>query len=190
MRKLALGLLGLAAACSGDDTTTPDARKSCPTGDLGAAPQIELYQDTGTGSGAMIQAMDSVPLIQPPQGGWVFYVVPRISNMDACGIQLATSLVDTVSGQVVVFESRPSTLMDDGNGWAVAINEGSYGLVAACPQVTPSRDLDNETYTLTVTATDTAGRMATTSIPITPTCSDSFCTCQCAKDYQLGQVCP
>jgi hypothetical protein len=180
-----LVLSSLLVACSGGGAT-PDA-KDCTVGDLSMAPEIQLFFD---GIPMMFQPMDPVPLEQPIQGGWVFYVEPHIRNMEACHVQLTTSLTDTVSNSVVVFESRTATLSLDGTGWAVPINEENDGLVAACPQSQLSRNLDGQPYLLQVVAMDPGGRQAQASVQLVPTCSESFCTCQCDASYKLGDSCP
>ena len=176
--RLALALIAL-GACS-------DPPKDCTVGDLAMAPEIQLFYD----GGAMVQAMDAVPLKQPIQGGWVFYVEPHIRNMDACHVQLTTSLTDTASNQVVVFESRTATLTPGDTGFAVPINEENDGLVAACPQGQLSRNINDNAYLLQVVALDPEGRQAQASIQVVPTCSEAFCTCQCNSGYKLGDSCP
>ncbi|HEY4178826.1 MAG TPA: hypothetical protein VGM90_18395 [Kofleriaceae bacterium] len=171
------------SACSGGDG------KDCPLGDLSAPPEMQLFQHVGVGEPVALQPMDSIALEQPPQGGWVFYIVPHVSNLDGCGLQLETSLIDTVSQQIVVFESRPVTLADDGTGVGVPLDVSGEGLVAACPQAMPSRDLFGVPYTLHVVATDVHGQSAEAKVDIVPMCSDPYCTCQCSASYHLGDDC-
>ena len=174
----------LLAACSGDD------QKNCTVGDLTLAPVIDLYYRGVDGTSKAMQAMDAVPLEQPEQGGYVFYVEPHIHNMDACSVQLTTTLTDMANNSIVVFESRTSTLAPDGTGAAVPINSENDGLVAACPQGQLDRNINDNTYLLTVLAVDPKNRMATASLQVVPTCADSLCTCQCKSTYRLGDPCP
>jgi hypothetical protein len=173
--------------CSSKPMAIPDAR-SCPVGDLGAAPELELFHNDPANP-MKIASMDSIALEQPPQGGWVFYVEPHARNMDVCGLALTTSLTDTCTHTIVVLETRPVSLEDDGTGWGVPRNIAGDGLVAACPQAMPTRDLDGQPYVLDVVATDRDGRTAKASIEIVPNCSDPFCTCQCSRSYRLGDSC-
>lgn len=178
----------LFAACSGG-AASMDA-KNCTVGDLTLAPEIELYYLGVDGTSKVMQPMDSVPLEQPIQGGYVFYVEPHLRNMDACHVQLTTSLTDVVSNAIVVFEARTSTLTVDATGFAVPVNAENDGLVAACPQSQLSRNINDNAYLLQVVALDPNGRQAQASIQVVPTCSEAFCTCQCNSGYKLGDSCP
>jgi hypothetical protein len=171
--------------CSGGAADT----NACPVGDLGAAAELELFHQDDRGTAVPTQAMDAVELVQPPQGGWVFYVIPHVRNMNGCELQLSTSLIDTISHQIIVFESRPVSLTDEGTGWGEPANVSGDGLVAACPQAMAMRDLDENPYTLDVVALDGAGRRAESMVDVVPTCSDPFCRCQCDHLYHLGDNC-
>ena len=162
--------------------------KVCTISMAGGAPTLQLFHTNAAGDEVNTQSMDEVPMEQPPQGGWVFYVIPHATNMD-CQVQLTTSLTDTCSNQVVVFESRPVVLEDDGTGWGVPINTSNDGLVAACPQSAITRNLYDVPYLLDVVAEDKDGHRAEVSVQVVPTCSDPYCRCQCDRTYQLGDTC-
>ncbi|MDB4956882.1 MAG: hypothetical protein JWO36_4451 [Myxococcales bacterium] len=179
----------LSAACSGPSMTPQDAPKSCPIGDLTSTPEIELFQIGTDGTYVVIKPMDTIPLLQPPQGGWVFYIAAHARNVDGCQLQLKTSLQDVCTNQVVTLESRAIVLEDDGTGWGVPINQSNDGLVAACPQIGLSRDLTGEPYLLRVVVTDSGGRHAEASVQVVPVCSDPYCLCQCGQNYHLGDNC-
>src|SRR5450432_409665 len=115
----------LLAACSGGGGAQPDA-KDCTVGDLSLAPTIELYYVTVGGTSAVMVPMGNVPLTQPIQGGYVFYVEPHLQNIDSCSVQLSTSLRDATSNNLVTFESRTISMVVD-QGWAVPTNDQNDG---------------------------------------------------------------
>ena len=179
----------LLAACSGGAAAPPDA-KDCTVGDLSLDPEIELFYVTVGGDSAAMVPMGDVPLMQPIQGGYIFYVEPHLRNIDGCSIQVTTSLRDAASNNLVTFESRTISTAVDDQGWAVPTNEQNYGEVAACPQVQLDHNLYDQPYIVDLVAEDPEHRQAHSSVQVTPTCSEAFCYCQCNATYKLGDPCP
>jgi hypothetical protein len=137
------------------------------------------------------QPMAQVPLIAPPQGGWIVLLGVRAKNVDALNTTLTTALVDPCDGQVLQLDSRLTRLDMGADGWAVS-SLTSFGNLPVCPQLTSTRDLDNVPYTVTVSVEDDNGQSATSSLTIVPTCPTdaSRCPCECDRDYVVGNACP
>ncbi|MEO8702915.1 MAG: hypothetical protein ABI867_22915 [Kofleriaceae bacterium] len=162
-------------------------------GDLTAPPQIELVHLDELNTIVDTQAMAIVPLIAPPQGGWIVLLGVRATNLDGCGLTLTTALVDGCNGQIIKVDSRPSGLDPDPDrsGWGVTTANG-FGNLPVCPQLTATRDLYDVPYEVRVAIEDRDGRTAQGSITIVPTCpaGDTRCDCECDRDFIVGNACP
>jgi hypothetical protein len=134
-----------------------------------------------------------IPLEFPPQGGYVMYVGARVRNLDAC-VEIAGSLRDATTGNEVGFDSRSTTLRRAADGWGEpdASNLANLSNVNGCPAYGP-RDVHATPYDLVVRVVDSAGRVATVTHRITPTCLQTDltqraeCICTCSANYTLGR---
>ncbi len=138
----------------------------------------------------------SVAMIVPPQAGWVIYVGARATNIDPCELDLKGVLKDTATGQLRVDE-RTINLKPRGDGWGAPIDNDPLGSdlsnVPVCPNQWASNDMYATPFELTVSLTERGGRSASKTIKVNLSCAEpqfkASCSCQCKKDYKLGQVC-
>jgi hypothetical protein len=181
----------LLIACGGGGNETPDAPQAvpCPIGDLSAPAEMQIIHLDENNAVVETQAMQSVPLIAPPQGGWIVLLGVRAKNLD-CRPVLATALLDTCDNQVLQLDRRSTQLDVGADGWGVS-SLTSFGNLPVCPQLTAARDLNGVPYTIKVSIEDAAGQKATSSLTVVPTCMDgaSRCACECNHDYVLGGDC-
>jgi hypothetical protein len=189
----------LAAACPGGDDDTPPQPDAadCLVGDPGKPLEIEVvlrqvdgtYVVAGEGAQAQIQT--------PPQAGKVIYPGVRARNVSSCNLQLTTALKDECAGITISVEARPVRLRPTADGWAEPLDPAQiseYGNLPVCPRANATRDLEGESYLLEAIARAPDGRMAMRALHVTPVCGaepglEDMCTCECDKDYQLGQAC-
>jgi hypothetical protein len=68
----------------------------------------------------------------------------------------------------------------------------TFGNLPVCPQLTATRDLHDVPYIIKVSVEDADGQKATASLTVVPTCpvEASRCTCECDRDYVVGNECP
>ncbi len=181
----------LLIGCGGGGNATPDAPEAvpCPIGDLSAPTEMEIVHLDQNSAVIETQAMQTVPLIAPPQGGWIVLLGVRAKNID-CRPMLATALIDTCDNQVLNIERRPTQLDVGSDGWGVS-SLTSFSNLPVCPQLTAARDLTNVPYTVTVAIDDGDGHKAESSLTVVPSCLDgtSRCACECNHDYVVGADC-
>ena len=182
----------LLIACGGGGGGTVDAPQAvpCPVGDVSAPAVMQIVHLDENNAVIETQPMQSVPLIAPPQGGWIVLLGVRAKNLD-CRPVLTTALVDACDNQILQIDRR-STQLDVGtDGWGVS-SVTSFGNLPVCPQLTAARDLHGVPYAVTVSIEDAAGQKATSSLTVVPTCLDgtSRCACECSHDYVIGADCP
>lgn len=205
MRALhAVAIVALAAGCSdetepGDAASTSGAATSCKVGFLGdpaLAPELRLTARGASGVSVDLDDGGTIPIITPPQGGRVLFVGVRVTNVNACGVKLAGSVRDAVTGEERL-DARTVNLDVGDDGWGTSrdTNIGTFANIPVCPNLWSSNDLYDQPIALTLTVTDREKRVATTTITVTPTCSEgepllAECLCICAKGYELGATCP
>jgi hypothetical protein len=181
----------LLIGCGGGGSATPDAKEAlpCPIGDLSAPAEIQIVHLDENNAVIETQAMQTVPLIAPPQGGWIVLLGVRAKNID-CRPMLTTALVDTCDDQILSIDVRSTQLDVGADGWGVS-SLTSFGNLAVCPQLTAARDLTSVPYTMRVAIEDAAGQKAESSLTVVPTCPDgtSRCACECNHDYVVGREC-
>ncbi len=187
---LAAGVLAI--GCGSD--AKPDAHLDlhCPIGDLSAPAEIQIVHQDASSSVIATQPMAAVPLIAPPQGGWIVLLGVRAKNIDGCDTNLTTALVDACDGQILQVDRRPTQLDLGTDGWGQS-SINMFGNLPVCPQLTAARDLDNVPYLITVSIEDDGGQKATASLTVVPTCpadAGSRCPCECDRDYVVGNACP
>ena len=218
-RGLALlaGVLGLAmtAGCTsnslGPSGRCADGTKASLFGDPALPIQLQLGQlkyvkqevpsQQGLESDVTVSASfqpladgDTLDLRLPPEGGMVAWVGAQATNLDGC-ITIRGSLIDD-SGTVVATEQRETTLIPvpgrPGWGEPDPFHFDQWANVPVCP-VFSGPDRIGRAYTLSVTIIDDAGRQATASAVVTPTCADedpgrnAECQCECLAGYMLGK---
>jgi hypothetical protein len=188
-------ILVVAAGCSAQPAPAPDVAPvaRCPIGDPTQPAQLEIIH-LDTAFQVVTTTPDGVvPLVQPPQGGWIAMLGARATNIDGCRVDLTTSFRDTASGPVIKVDRRPTTLDDAGDGFGVTSAIG-IGNLPFCPQLTAARDLHDQPYVVTVSLDDAYGQHAEQSLTIIPVCPDpdptGRCLCECSKDYVVGGACP
>jgi hypothetical protein len=193
IRFQAVALAGaIALGCTGAEPPPPDALEAqpCPIGDLAAPAELEIVHLDAQNTVIASTAMATVPLIQPPQGGWIVLLGARARNIDGCRISLTTALVDPCNGEILKIDQRPTRLIAGSDGWGVSSVTG-FSNLEVCPHITSVRDLDDVPYILRVRIEDDQGRAAQTEITLVPTCPAgiAMCNCQCARDYVVGSQC-
>ncbi|HEX4420137.1 MAG TPA: hypothetical protein VH165_19615 [Kofleriaceae bacterium] len=178
----------LLGSCGGSDKPTA---KSCPIGDPTAPAELQIVNlEADQATVNLTQASDLVPLVPPPQGGWIVLLGARARNLDGCQLTLTTALVDACTGQILQVDVRPTQLELGDDGWGVS-SLTTFGNLPVCPQLTATRDLHDVPYIVKVVVEDTHGQKASAQLSIIPTCGTepSRCTCECARDYVMGQSC-
>jgi hypothetical protein len=208
---LALGMMLAASGCgqnAPDETAATGGPvagcKLAPVGDVSKPIEMKLVaagvNDQGlmqfAGTPKPIADGSVIPMIVPPQGGWVIYVGARANNIDPCGVQVKGVLTDPATQQVTVDE-RTAKLTVGTDGWAGPLEHdplaGALANVAVCPNQWASNDMYGNTFKLTVTLTERSGRSASQSIDVKLECAEAqyknSCSCQCKKNYVLGESC-
>jgi hypothetical protein len=178
-------------ACGGESTPDAPEAQSCPIGDMSAAPEVEIMHLDAQSAVVQTQAMAQVPLIPPPQGGWIVLLGAKARNIDGCRLNLKTVLVDTCNNEIIGLDSRPTKLVVGSDGWGVS-SVTMFGNLAVCPQQTATRDLHDAPYKVQVILDDDDGKKGQAEMMIVPVCPANMplCTCQCGRDYKLGTDCP
>ncbi len=201
------GIAGLAvlhgAGCQGAPETTsvgdagPDAGPACSTpyaGEQGAAAQIEVI---ALGPGQALNVVDagaSVPLVFPPQGGRVIFAGVRALNLDPCAVTLAGALRDEATMEVRV-DTRIVNLVPAGGGWVESnpTDISTFSNIPVCPNEWSMTSIYGAAYQLVTSVTDSAGKTATETLEVHPTCAEpenlAECLCICMAGYVLGQSC-
>lgn len=195
---LALGFALLAtAACASDAPTEPPPIAGCTDpflGDPSKPMDLELVYLGVDETTRPLNDGDSLPMIVPPQGGWVVFVAGLVSNVDPCGATLKGVLRDPTSGAVRVDE-RTARLVatTDGRGGPADGDISTFANVATCPNQWAAQALPGNPIELTYSVTDRGGRSAKKTITVIPECAEiqyaNSCKCQCKKDYVLGETC-
>lgn len=191
-RRLAPLLLG-AAACSGGGASVDasiDARR-CPIGHPGEPVELEIVHLDAEDLVYTTQPDEQVPLLPPPQGGFILLLGARATNLDGCNLQLTTSFRDPCSDEIIKIDQRPTILEDTGDGWGIT-SLSSYGNLPLCPQVTSVHDLHDQPYIISVALRDLDGNQGEKELRVVPVCPPDapLCTCQCDHNYVVGGACP
>ena len=156
---------------------------------------IDVLQADGTV--APLAQGDALPLLFPPQGGFVSYVGVSATNVESCGVQITGALRD-LSTQEVRVDSRTINLQPTQSGWGASGANGmasasNFSNIPACPNEWSSTNIYGTLYGLEVTLQDARGHTITSKIDVTPQCAQpdlvSQCLCWCQKGYVLGQAC-
>lgn len=185
-RLAALALVPLhAAGCGGGASGV-----HCPIGDLASPAELEIVHLDTSNTVIQSQPMASVPLVAPPQGGWIVLLGARARNIDGCQVTLTTALVDACDGQIIQIDRRPTHLDPGADGWGTS-TVNTFGNLPVCPQLTATRDLHDVPYVINVVVEDTGGQKASASLTVVPTCpaGSALCLCQCSRDYVVGSDC-
>ncbi|HVK89198.1 MAG TPA: hypothetical protein VM513_33985 [Kofleriaceae bacterium] len=193
VRTAAALALVLVTGCSdgGGGDAPVDALVRCPLGDPAAAPEMEIVHLDADLTVVETMPDAEVPLIVPPQGGWILMLGVRATNIDGCQLNLTTSFRDVDDPAIIKLDQRPAKLEPTSDGWGIS-TPSTVGNLPICPQVTALRDLYDQPYVVTVAIEDIDGKRASRDLTIIPTCpaGDPRCTCECDRDYVLGGPCP
>jgi hypothetical protein len=189
-RRFALAFAVLATAALGCGGEDPPQTKPCPIGDMSAAPELQIVHLDAQNTVITTQPMQVVPLLQPPQGGWIVLLGARARNIDGCRLTLTTVLIDGCNGEILDLDQRPTVLVEGSDGWGVS-SATTFGNLPVCPHLTAARDQHNAPYRMQVVIEDDDGRKATSELTLVPACPPNtpLCTCQCARDYVIGAEC-
>ncbi len=194
-----LAAASLTACSLGDPSAEP-----CTTGFLGSKsgpPMIEVIEVQPDDS--IVDAVDGGPIaiMAPPQGGRVIFAGIRATNVDGCGLQLTGAIRDPSSKQVK-FDSRTVDLTATTGGWGasgvgtVSDRISDFANIPVCPNQTFDTDVYGHPYSLEMSLVDRGGRTASTTLVVTPYCSDTgpgtaaYCACICAAHYSSTETCP
>lgn len=152
--------------------------------------EIQIIHQDANSAIIETQPMGQVPLIAPPQGGWVVLLGVRAKNIDPQA-NITTALVDACDSQLIQIDMRPTRLDAGADGWSQS-SLTTFGNLPVCPQLTATRDLHDVPYIIKVSVEDADGQKATASLTVVPTCpvEASRCTCECDRDYVVGNECP
>jgi hypothetical protein len=112
----ALGGAVLLIGCGSD----PKPIMRCPIGDVSSPAELQIVHQDASFSVVETQPMAQVPLIAPPQGGWIVLLGVRARNIDGCQATLKTALVDPCDNQILQLDSRPTHLDMGADGWGVS----------------------------------------------------------------------
>jgi hypothetical protein len=183
---LAAGVLG----CGGEGGTDAPVTQPCPIGDMSAPPELEIVHLDAQNAVISTQPMQIVPLMQPPQGGWIVLLGARARNIDGCRLMVTAALIDGCNGEIIDLDRRPTMLVEGSDGWGVS-SATTFANLPVCPHPTATRDLNEVPYRMQVVVEDDDGRKATTELTLVPKCPANapMCNCQCARDYTLGSDC-
>lgn len=202
---LALACTWLVVGCDGDGSSidagvhdAPDTGDAvdatvdkCKIGDPSAPIELQFMNWDAASVIVPTQANQPVALLPAEQGGWAAVLGARARNLDGCDVKMTTAVVDTVNNQIIAIDQRDTLLAVDAEGWGVSAAD-TFSHLGLCPQVTSTRNLHGEPYILRIRLEDLNGKTASAQITVVPTCpaGPSLCTCECDKDYVLGQTCP
>lgn len=175
------------------DAAGDDAAVDAPP----AIPEIELMYRSRDGSAVPCAPDAPVPLVLPPQGGFVMLVGLRAKHVDLSSVMITASIRDTVTDQVLSLEQRPVTLTVGADGWAVPDMPSSlsnWSNLPACPLASATRDTFDQPYLLRIAVQDATGAQADAKLTIVPSCdagsAGDTCRCECKRGYMLGDPCP
>jgi hypothetical protein len=188
---IAAAALVVPAGCGGSHGAAADAgARPCPIGDLAAPAELEIVHLDGSNAVIHTQAMAQVPLLPPPQGGWIVLLGARARNLDGCNATLTTVLIDGCDQQIIKVDKRPTRLEPGADGWGTS-TVTTFGNLPVCPQLTAKRDLHDVPYNVQVVVEDPGGQKASATLAVVPVCppGDALCTCQCDRDYVIGSSC-
>jgi hypothetical protein len=193
-------LVAALSSCSPSESHPPPASDSgaCVFGDPTKPMELELAVIGPGNARANIDDGADVPLVFPPQGGRVVFVGVRVTNIDACEVQLTGAMRDEATKQVRV-DARTILLRDAGGGFAVndlaqgSPDISSFSNVPVCPNQWASSNAFDHEFELSVTLKDKSGRTGTKTIHVTPRCAEpdrlAECLCICKVGYRLGEPC-
>jgi len=180
----------LAIGCGGESHSDAPEAPRCPIGDMAAPAELEIVHLDARNAVINTQPMQTVPLLAPPQGGWIVLLGARARNIDGCRIKLTTALIDACNNDIIQVDQRPTLLERTPDGWGIS-SATTFGNLPVCPQLTATRDLHDVPYVMQVTVEDDDGKKATAKITVVPVCPENtpLCTCQCGRDYVIGSDC-
>lgn len=196
------GVVAMMGCSQSSQVTERDAGPQpppCAAGFLGdgGAPAIEINTLEPDGTVTTVAQGDTIPLVFPPQGGFVSFIGVRAINVEACGAQLTGALRDLATQEVRV-DSRTINLQRASDGWGTSGISGmataaNFSNIPLCPNEWSSTNVYGTVYDLEVTLQDTRGHTVTKKLHVTPQCAEpgllSACLCNCQKGYVLGQPC-
>jgi hypothetical protein len=187
-----LAALGLAACSGAGDCPLPFA------GDPSQPVEADVFAvDTTAGQRFLaVHDGDAIPLLPPPQGGFVLFVGAKLRNVDACQVSQTAELRDPATGAALPgVDHRLGDLELQPDGWYWPTPARVLQVtpnIDACPNFLP-RGVASQPALLDLHVVDRGGRSATLTRSVVPTCPDgelkAFCECACGPDYRPG-LCP
>jgi hypothetical protein len=184
-----VGLL-LGACGSGEDCSV--------AGDPASAPEAgALFTDGSSRAWLELTAGMELPLLRPPQGGFVAFVGMRARNVSACRAEVSGRFLDATTREELAIDKAGLTtthLIKGSDGWLRpdAASISAFPNIAPCPNFKPA-PVEGVTVLLDLSLIDLGGRRAALEIPVVPTCApgvdEEICRCQCQPSFMLGR-CP
>src|SRR5262245_53748117 len=74
----------LAIGCGGESRSDAPEAERCPIGDMAAPAELVIVHLDARNAVVNTQPMQTVPLLAPPQGGWIVLLGARARNIDGC----------------------------------------------------------------------------------------------------------
>ncbi|MBM4375211.1 MAG: hypothetical protein FJ095_09015 [Deltaproteobacteria bacterium] len=185
------------SACSSGESSGPPPVAGCTDpflGDPSKPMELELVYQGVDEVTHPLEDGGALPMIVPPQGGWVVFVAGLVTNVDPCGATIKGVLRDPSSGSVRVDERTARLVATvDGRGGPADGDISTFSNVATCPNQWAAQALPGNPIELTYSVTDRGGRSAKKTIMVVPECAEpqfaNSCKCQCKQDYVLGETC-
>ncbi len=179
--------------CPSSQDADPDAKPldaaPCFIGDPTKPPEVSLIYRTVDGRALPLLEDGQIPLIVPPQGGFVVFVGAKAKNI-GCFLQITSALRDEATNEVVHLENRPLKLVQSEEGWGGPENPryiSNFSNLPACPAAGLVRDIQGQRYLLEVALDDRKGHQAKAQMHVVPVCAEdqclTECLCQCDADY-------
>lgn len=187
----------LAAGCNSTGSGKSDGGgtiKSCFVGDPGLLPELVIVHRPPDGGVELTELV--VPLLEPPQGGRILFVGPRVRNMDGCPLIITASLRDQCTDRLIATETK-DVVLEEVDGWLVPkspIELHNFSNLPACPSSSAERNINDEPYLLRIRAEDRAHRKAEAAVTVIPVCAEpaqaELCRCQCIRHFRTDAMCP
>lgn len=183
-------VLSLSACGNGEDCSVVGASATAP--EAGA-----MFTDGSSGTWLELTPGMELPLLRPPQGGFVAFVGMRARNVNACRAQTSGRLLNASTREELAIDKAGLTttnLIKGPDGWLRpdAASISAFPNIAPCPNF-KAAPVEGVTVLLDLSLLDSAGRRVGVEIPVVPTCApgldEETCRCQCQPSFMLGR-CP
>lgn len=201
---LHLGGVALSLLLAGCPKPPPPPPPSCAAA-LGDPTQPMRLEPVYIGVDARVRDLvgcGPIDIVPPPQGGQVFYVGVRATNLDGCGALIEAALRDPESGGILGADRRTVNLVSLSSrpGWGTTGTDGDlvtagfsdFANITICPNVN-GRDIQRLAGRLEITLKDVHGQRATIALDVMPRCAqrdpvgNALCECTCAANATMDR---